>query len=279
MMVGGEMQMMGSFHAAGDAGRKRFSGVFGGFGHGGGGHFNVGALMSPSSSSSLVLDSEKGELVKASDLMRKEMAEAKATMALKSHSEAERRRRERINRHLTTLRGLVPCTTKDGIISSKSGYTNEMDKASLLAEVINNVKELKRNAELLTKGCVVPTDYDEVRVEYDGSRTDKGTSYIRASLCCDDRPELWTELKQMLQNLQLKTVSAETSTLGGRVKNVFIFTPGDVDEAKQRSAARSVQQALKSVLERVSSSDFSPRSTVPSKRHRSSPFDSSSSSS
>ncbi|CAN6444308.1 unnamed protein product [Victoria cruziana] len=265
-MVGGEMQMMGSFHAAGDAGRKRFSGVFGGFGHGGGGHFNVGALMSPSSSSSLVLDSEKGELVKASDLMRKEMAEAKATMALKSHSEAERRRRERINRHLTTLRGLVPCTTK-------------MDKASLLAEVINNVKELKRNAELLTKGCVVPTDYDEVRVEYDGSRTDKGTSYIRASLCCDDRPELWTELKQMLQNLQLKTVSAETSTLGGRVKNVFIFTPGDVDEAKQRSAARSVQQALKSVLERVSSSDFSPRSTVPSKRHRSSPFDSSSSSS
>ncbi|KAF3778422.1 Transcription factor [Nymphaea thermarum] len=257
------MQMMGSFHAAGDVGRKRFSGVFGGF-ENGGGQFNVGALMSSSSSSSLVLDSEKGELVKASDLMRKQMAEAKATMALKSHSEAERRRRERINRHLTTLRGLVPCTTK-------------MDKASLLAEVITNVKELKRNAEVLTKGCVVPTDYDEVQVEYDA---DKGTSYIRASLCCDDRPELWTELKQMLQNLQLKTVSAETSTLGGRVKNVFIFTPGEhVDEAKQRSAARSVQQALKSVLERVSSTDFSPRSTVSSKRHRSSPFESSSSSS
>jgi hypothetical protein len=41
----------------------------------------------------------------------------KAAMALKSHSEAERRRRERINAHLATLRTMVPCTDK---VSSSS---------------------------------------------------------------------------------------------------------------------------------------------------------------
>ncbi|KAK7275859.1 hypothetical protein RIF29_16985 [Crotalaria pallida] len=38
--------------------------------------------------------------------------EAKALAALKNHSEAERRRRERINGHFATLRGLVPSTEK-----------------------------------------------------------------------------------------------------------------------------------------------------------------------
>ena len=68
-------------------------------------------------SHSLVLDSEKGELVKApARVGKKGVSEAKALAALKSHSEAERRRRERINAHLTTLRSLVPCTDKVNLI-------------------------------------------------------------------------------------------------------------------------------------------------------------------
>ncbi|KAJ0438796.1 putative transcription factor bHLH family [Helianthus annuus] len=73
-----------------------------------------GLLMK--SSQSLVLDDEKGELVKAQSKVGGKrsglLSDEKALAALKSHSEAERRRRERINAHLDTLRGLVPCTDK-----------------------------------------------------------------------------------------------------------------------------------------------------------------------
>lgn len=71
-----------------------------------------------SSSSSLVLDHEKGELVRS--LVRpgqKGVNAEKALIALRNHSEAERRRRERINGHLTTLRSLIPGTSKVGIFS------------------------------------------------------------------------------------------------------------------------------------------------------------------
>jgi hypothetical protein len=212
-------------------------------------------------SESLVLDSEKGELVKAQPPVKsgKEgVSEEKAMAALKNHCEAERRRRERINSNLDTLRGLVPSSEK-------------MDKATLLAEVISQVKLLKKTATEASKGTLIPTDSDEVTVEPYDNGAGNGTLSFRASLCCDYRPELLTELKQALEALQLNIVWAEMSTLEGRLKNVFIVTnKGRATTAEAcKILVSSVHEALKSVVDKASYfSEYSPRTTLPSKRRR-----------
>ena len=65
------------------------------------------------SSLPLVLDTERSQLVEArlkSD--RKGTMAERTVAALRSHCEAERRRRARINSHLDTLRSLVPSAMK-----------------------------------------------------------------------------------------------------------------------------------------------------------------------
>ncbi|KDP35868.1 hypothetical protein JCGZ_10603 [Jatropha curcas] len=225
-------------------------------------------------SQALVLDNEKGELVKApvTRVGKKVPSEAKVLAALKSHSEAERRRRERINAHLATLRSLVPCTEK-------------MDKATLLAEVISQVKELKKKAIDASKGLLIPMDDDEVKVETFDNGAKDGSLCFKASICCDYRPELMYDIKQAVNALQLKMVDAEISTLGGRLKNVLFLTSCrnkniTDDTETQQILVNSIHQALNSVLEKGSiSPKYSPRTTLPNKRRRVTFFDASSSSS
>lgn len=159
-----------------------------------------------------------------------------------------------------------------------------MDKATLLREVINRVKELKKLATEASKGSLIPTDSDEVRVEQYNDESSDGSYSLKASLCCSYRPELLSELRQALDSLDLKTVRAEISTLGDRVKNVFVFTICNEDNSgdaeARRNAASSIHKALSSVLDKVSASEeYSPRTTFSNKRRRVSFLDSSSSSS
>ncbi|THU57412.1 hypothetical protein C4D60_Mb03t03260 [Musa balbisiana] len=217
---------------------------------------------SDGSSSSVVLDQERrapsrlgGKRVGAGIL------DAKTAMAMKSHSEAERRRRERINGHLAVLRSMVPCADK-------------MEKAALLAQVISHVKKLKRNAAEINRNYTVPSDTDEVRVEVEGDMTIAGRLMVRASLCCDDRPEILADLRQTLSGLHLKTVRAEISTLGGRMKNVLMMTSeGTFSNIDKHLFVASVHQALNSILDRLKSrEDFLPRASFGNKRQRISPF-------
>ncbi|KAB8091166.1 hypothetical protein EE612_016607 [Oryza sativa] len=189
-----------------------------------------------------------------------EIMDAKALAASKSHSEAERRRRERINAHLARLRSLLPNTTKT-------------DKASLLAEVIQHVKELKRQtSEITEEACPLPTESDELTV--DASSDEDGRLVVRASLCCDDRTDLLPDLIRALKALRLRALKAEITTLGGRVKNVLVVTGDDSaaaaacagtdgdgeqqEEAMQapmspQHTVASIQDALRAVMERTAS--------------------------
>ncbi|KAL1551225.1 Transcription factor bHLH30, variant 2 [Salvia divinorum] len=164
-----------------------------------------------------------------------EIMDAKALAASKSHSEAERRRRERINNHLAKLRSLLPSTTKT-------------DKASLLAEVIHHVKELKRQTSLIAETSLVPTEMDEVNV--DNEADEEGRAVIKASICCEDRSDLLPDLIKTLKALRLRTLKAEITTLGGRVKNV-LFVTGD-DESDQQHSMSSIQEALRAVMDKTS---------------------------
>ncbi|KAG4908148.1 hypothetical protein AAZX31_20G172200 [Glycine max] len=172
-----------------------------------------------------------------------EIMEAKALAASKSHSEAERRRRERINNHLAKLRSLLPSTTKT-------------DKASLLAEVIQHVKELKRQTSLIAETSPVPTEADELTVVDEAD--EDGNSVIKASLCCEDRSDLFPELIKTLKALRLRTLKAEITTLGGRVKNVLFITGEETDSSssedhsqqQQQCCISSIQEALKAVMEK-----------------------------
>lgn len=207
---------------------------------------------------SMVLDSSRCELVNVSNMTRMDCLEAKALSASKSHSEAERRRRKKINEHLNTLRSLLPGSMKS-------------DKASLLAEVIKRVRILKRQVSEVYEYGSTPTEQDNLSVERDSTSQD-GMILMKASFCCNDRPGLLFDLRHALDKLKLRTLKAEISTLGGRIKNVLILT-SDVDklEGDEDISVSCVQEALSLVMEQSAGGELSTGGC--SKRHRVTSYD------
>nr|GMD18382.1 transcription factor bHLH30-like [Ipomoea batatas] len=193
----------------------------------------LGQVVHPGSAGPFGLQAELQKLA------AQEIMDAKALAASKSHSEAERRRRERINNHLAKLRSLLPNTTKT-------------DKASLLAEVIQHVKELKRQTSVIAETTPVPTETDELTVDNVSGEVGNNKLLIRATLCCDDRSDLLPDLIKTLKSLRLKALRAEITTLGGRMRNVlFITRDGECDgDGESFQSISSVEDALRAVMER-----------------------------
>lgn len=187
--------------------------------------------------------------------------------ASKSHSQAEKRRRDRINAQLATLRKLIPKSDK-------------MDKAALLGSVIDQVKDLKRKAVEVGKSLTVPTEVDEIIVDSDLSDQDVNVNitnnnmgkssdnkiYIRASVCCDDRPELFSELIRVLEGLKLTAVRADVASIGGRIKSVLILC--SKDDTRQGVCINTLKQSLNLVLSKIASQSMASNCRIRSKRQR-----------
>ncbi|XP_075474496.1 transcription factor bHLH106 [Primulina tabacum] len=151
---------------------------------------------------SLCCSSEVPELVDRPD-------QARGLAAAENHREAERKRRKRINSHLDRLRDILPCSSKT-------------DKASLLAHVVQRVKELNhQTSQIMQFDQTMPSESDEVAVTHDDNF--HGKSVVRASLCCEDRVDLIPELIGIIKSMNLIPLRAEMVTLGGRIKNVIIL--------------------------------------------------------
>jgi hypothetical protein len=177
--------------------------------------------------------------------------EDKAVAALRNHKEAEKRRRERINSHLDKLRTLLPCNSKT-------------DKASLLAKVVQRVKELKQQTLEITEMETFPSESDEISVLSSEYLSD-GRLIFKASFCCEDRSDLLSDLIEILKSLHLKTLRAEMATLGGRVKNVLIVV---AEKDHTIESVHFLQNALKSLLERSGSSKRTKRRRVLEYHHK-----------
>lgn len=193
-----------------------------------------------------------------------EVEEDKVGTNSSSHSQVEKRRRDRINAQLASLRKLIPKSDK-------------MDKATLLGSAIDHVKELKRKALEVGKVFTVPTEIDEVTVEFcdcddqvlctstSGDKLIKENVFIKASVCCDNRPELFEEVARALKDLRLRMIRADMASLGGRIKSILVVCTNDVEQGVSVS---SLKQSLTVVLSRIVSSSIEPNYRITGKRAR-----------
>ncbi|CAL9157275.1 transcription factor bHLH106-like [Musa acuminata AAA Group] len=172
----------------------------------------------------------------------------RALAATRNHREAERRRRERIKSHLDRLRSILACDPKT-------------DKASLLAKVVERMKDLKQRTEEIADTQFFPTETDEIVVLPSSAPISGQRSTFEASLCCEDRSDLLPELIETLRSLHLKTLRAEIATLGGRVRNVLILAKDeeayedaddddDEDDDDGDSGGAFLRDALKALVDR-----------------------------
>lgn len=176
----------------------------------------------------------------------KGFAEGAAASASRSHSEAEKRRRDRINAQLATLRKLIPKSEK-------------MDKAALLGSVVEHVKEMKNKTTEISNCMMIPTDVDEVTIDYVDDECCSSIAkdrkiLLKACVCCDDRPEFFSELNRALKSLRLTTVDANVISLGGRIKSSFILCTSSSSSEEGGICRNKLKQSLKLVLSRIATS-------------------------
>ncbi|GAB2283230.1 hypothetical protein Dimus_017755 [Dionaea muscipula] len=211
---------------------RSFLGTFGGYDHPhqdniGSGCFEGGAALT----SKLICLPNDGFLQ-----YRKLSPALTAQEKRENHNENERIRRKGFNGHIETFRRLFPSLTKK-------------DKASVLGEVVRQVRELNKRAAKLRSavgssinineaeeeeeriiqgscyaaggvyadaavGLLVPDDTDNVNVR----RCDADSSIVIATLSCEDREKLIPDIIWALGSVKGRAIRAEMATVGCRAK-------------------------------------------------------------
>lgn len=100
-----------------------------------------------------------------------------------------------------------------------------MDKASLLAETVRQVRELKKvvaDTEAACRGsgseCVIPSGVNKLSLE---KCEGKQEGLVKATFSCEDRPGLILDMIRELRSGKGRVVRAEMVTVGGRTKSVL----------------------------------------------------------
>ncbi|XP_047981231.1 transcription factor BHLH42 isoform X2 [Salvia hispanica] len=129
-----------------------------------------------------------------------------------NHVLAERRRREKLNERFVVLRSMVPFVTK-------------MDKASILADTIEYLKQLKRRIQQLeAESERNARRREKCRLRTDMSKRPKVGATVEVSIIesdalvdisCVDKSGLLLDLMQMLRDLGLHVTTAHSSINNG----------------------------------------------------------------
>lgn len=166
-----------------------------------------------------------------------------------------------------------------------------MDKAALLERVVDQVQDLKKKATEISKLFTIPTETDDITIECHSNNNDnhhetlvhdkkgnhpninnnmKNMVLMKATFCCEDRPDLIPELIRALKDLNLTIIEAEIACLGGRMKSILLLYYKFDDDNGDNCNVNDIKQSLMGVLTRVIS--WSSASTshyrVTSKRQR-----------
>ncbi|QCD90700.1 transcription factor MYC2 [Vigna unguiculata] len=145
-------------------------------------------------------------------LKQRSKAEIKV-VAAKKHSEAEKRRRMRINGQYETLRTILPNLIKK-------------DKASVLAETIKQVKELKKKVSKLEQDSCGNSSKDVVKFPSGADRLSlekcsNEEGLVKATLSCEDSQGLMSAISRAMGSVKTKVVKAEIVSVGGRNRSVL----------------------------------------------------------
>ena len=124
--------------------------------------------------------------------------------------------------------------------------------------------ELKRQTSELHQheNLMIPSENDEFTVYIHNSnnnecdnnnKNNNENNLLKASLCCEDRPDLFSDINGVLNSLNLKTVRAEISSLGGRIQSVFMVSSDNGSCNDQ--CALFLRDALKGIVNRSGSEE------------------------